>query len=67
MLLERRCDRRERGLQLGAKTRDHRNDRYRYTRRDQAVFDRRCSVFVLQESNDQAHQRGLSKIAGRFA
>jgi hypothetical protein len=39
MLLERRRKRRERGLQLGAKTRDHGNDLYRDGRRDQAVLD----------------------------
>ena|ERR1700733_702025 len=67
MLLERRRKRRERGLKLGAKTRDHGNDRYRDARCNQAVLDRRCGVFVLQESDDQAHECGLSKIAGRLA
>jgi hypothetical protein len=66
MLFERRLDRRERGLQLGAKTRDHWNDRDCDSRRDQAILDRRRGVLVFQESNDQAHQRGLSKVVGRI-
>jgi hypothetical protein len=65
MFIERRSERRERGLQFGAKTRNHRNDRYRSSRHDQAVPDRRCSVLSsLKNLMIRRMRVAFSKIVG---
>jgi hypothetical protein len=66
MFIERRSERRERG-QFGAKTRNHRNDRYRSSRHDQAVPDRRCSVLSsLKNLMIRRMRVAFSKIVGSF-
>jgi hypothetical protein len=66
MFIERRSERRERG-QFGAKTRNHRNDRYRSSRHDQAVPDRRCSVLSsLKNLMIRRMRLAFSKIVGSF-
>ena len=66
MFIERRSERRERG-QFGAKTRNHRNDRYRSSRHDRAVPDRRCSVLSsLKNLMIRRMRLAFSKIVGSF-
>ena len=43
----------EAGIQIGADTVDHGDDRNRNTRRDQTVFDRRGGRIVSRETREQ--------------
>ena len=54
-LFERGLDGRERGLHLAAHPGDDRDENNRDSRGNEAVLDRSCGAFILQEGDQFAH------------